>query len=95
VAISVRVRYHNMLRHHARVGQETLALPEGTPLHAALDDLAARHGPSLRRMLFAADGAISSHLVIFVNGQLLSRERPDVTLADGDELLLFPAISGG
>jgi molybdopterin converting factor small subunit len=95
VAITVNVRFHNMLRHHTGVEQEALVLPEGTPLHAALADLAHRHGPGLERMLFAAGGAISPHVVIFRNGQLLPRGAGDVTLVAGDELLLFPAISGG
>ncbi|HSJ52758.1 MAG TPA: MoaD/ThiS family protein [Anaerolineae bacterium] len=95
MAISVSVRFHNMLRHHTGVEQETIVLPEGTLLHVALEDLARHHGPGLQRMLFAPEGVISPHLVIFRNQQLLPRDRGDVTLVDGDELLLFPAISGG
>lgn len=96
MAIRVTVRCHNMLRHHTGVEQEVLALPEGTLLRAALEEMAARHGPGLRQMLFAGEGAISPHLVVFANQRLLPRDgREAVVLADGDELLLFPAISGG
>ncbi len=95
MAIGVKVRLHNMLRHHAGVEQEALVLAEGTLLHVALEDLARRHGPGLAGMLFASPGVISPHLVIFRNQQLLPRDQVDVPLADGDELLLFPAISGG
>ena len=95
MAITVTVRYHNMLRHHSGMEQEALALPEGTPLQAALELLAPHHGPGLEGMLFAPGGVLSPHLVIFRNQGLLPRGRGDVTLLDGDELLLFPAISGG
>ena len=95
MAISVSVRFHNMLRHHTGIEQEAIVLPEGALLLTALEDLARRHGPGLGRMLFASEGVISTHLVIFRNQQLLPRAEGDVTLVDGDELLLFPAISGG
>ena len=46
-------------------------------------------------MLFSADGAISPHLVIFCNQRLVDRGQFNHALAEGDELMLFPAISGG
>lgn len=93
--ITVTVRYHNMLRHRTGVEQEVIELPEGTDLVVALEVLADRHGRGLREMLFAAGGGISSQLVIFRSGQLVPREGDLSLLDDGDELLLFPAISGG
>jgi len=95
VAITISVRYHNMLRHHTGVAQEAVMLPEGTGLCAALEQLISRHDPGLKSMLLTSDGAISPHLVIFCNQRLVRCDQGDVMLADGDELLLFPAISGG
>jgi len=93
--IQVTLDYHNILRRASRVEQETIALPDGTSLHAALESAAARHGSPLREMLFAVDGNIAPHLVVFLNGQLASGDTRTALLADGDALMLFPAISGG
>ena len=93
--ITVSVRYYNMLRHRTGVERETIALPSGTVLRAALECLADRHGPHLREMLFAPEGSVVSHLVIFRNRKLVLQDQHHLSLADGDELMLFPAISGG
>lgn len=93
--IEVHVQYHNMLRRRAGVERETLRLPAETSLYDALEKVAAQHGPNLREMLFAPDGTVATHLVIFHNGQLTRQDARAVQLANGDELMLFPAISGG
>jgi molybdopterin converting factor small subunit len=93
--IMVTVRYHNILRQHAGVEHEHLELPESEEVSAAIYRLANRHGPGLREMLLSADGGLSPHLVIFVNQQVVFPSRQAVILADGDELRLFPTISGG
>ena len=93
--IVVSVRYFSMLRYRTGVKQETVVLPEATLLWAALERLADRHGPRLREMLFAPEGSVASHLVIFRNRKLVLQDQHDLLLADGDELMLFPAIAGG
>jgi molybdopterin converting factor small subunit len=101
--IAVNVRYYNMLRNTTGVQGESVALPPGTTLRAALEDLITLHGPRLREMLFTPDGELSSHLVIFHNQRLVRQDHdrslgdpgPGLSLADGDELMLFPAIAGG
>ena len=93
--ITVSVRYHNMLRRRAGVEQETIVLPDGTLLRRALEHLADRHGKRLQEMLFSPDGSVVSHLVIFRNRKLVSQDQHHLLLADGDELMLFPAIAGG
>ena len=93
--ITITVRYHNILRHHTGVDRESLELPEGTEVSAAVRRLASRHGPGLREMLLSAEGGLSPHLVIFVNQELVFPSRQTVILAGGDELRLFPTISGG
>ena len=93
--ISIEVQYHNMLRRHAGVHSDTLALPDGARLGQALEQIGARHGAPLRDMLFSPEGEIVSHLVIFCQGKLVHRDRAGFQLSDGDQLMLFPAISGG
>ena len=91
----IRVKYHNMLRRRTGVEQETLDVPSGSSLQVPLEHIAQRYGPSLREMLFAPDGTVATHLVVFHNGQLARHDPLAVHLAEGDELLLFPSISGG
>ncbi len=93
--ITVTVHYYNMLRRHTGLACERLELPEGTEVIAALRHLADQHGPSFAEMLLSPSGALASHLVIFVNQQLVFPGGSAPLLADGDELKLFPAISGG
>jgi len=93
--ISVSVRYHNILRQVAGSAEETVTLPAGTSLRGALEHLAERHGAHLRAMLFTPEGDVAAHLVVFRNRKLIHQDQRHLPLADGDELMLFPAISGG
>lgn len=92
--VIVSVRYHNVLRQISGRERETVTLATPT-LHALLEKLAEAHGPALRTLLFGADGQVSAHLVVFRNQKLVPRTQPQLVLADGDELMLFPAVSGG
>ena len=93
--ITVTVRYHNLLRRVTGVAEETITLPASTSLRDALEHLAQRHGPTLREMLFEPEGGVSVHLAVFRNRQLARPDQHDAPLTDGEELMLFPALSGG
>ena len=93
--ITISVRYHNLLRRGAGLEKETFTLPEGASLRDAVLYLAQLHGTPLREMLLESEGGISLHLVIFRDGQLVRPDQHDASLSDGQELMLFPAISGG
>ncbi len=93
--ITVTVRYHNLLRRMTGVKEEKNTLPVVASLRDALEHLAQRHGPPLQEMLFEPDGGISLHLAIFCNRQLARHGQHDAPLADGEELMLFPAVAGG
>jgi molybdopterin converting factor small subunit len=93
--ITVTVHYYNMLRLHAGLASERLELPEGIEVVEAIRHLAERHGPLFGEMLLSPSDGLASHLVVFVNQQLVFPGGPAQPLADGDEVKLFPAISGG
>lgn len=93
--MQVQIRYHNMLRRRTGIASEALDLPERSSLLHALETIGQRYEPALRQMLFNPDGTVASHLVIFRNGRLARDDPRTIALADGDELLLFPSISGG
>jgi molybdopterin converting factor small subunit len=93
--LTVTVRYYNMLRLHTGLASEGLELPEGTEVAEAIRILADRHGTGFVEMLLSPSGELASHLVIFVNEKLVHPGGPAPVLGDGDEVKLFPAISGG
>ena len=93
--ITVTVHYYNMLRLHAGLASERLELPAGTEVVDAIRVLADRHGTVFAEMLLSPSGGLASHLVVFVNQQLAFPGGPVPPLAAGDEVKLFPAISGG
>jgi adenylyltransferase/sulfurtransferase len=51
--------------------------------------------PDLRKELFEEDGKISYSVNIFVNDMPLVGEQEDAPLKEGDEILIFLAVSGG
>jgi molybdopterin converting factor small subunit len=93
--IAVNVRYHNILRKVVGKTEETVVLPVGASLRDVLEHVGDRHGPCLRHMLFAPEGDVASYLVVFRNRKLVPHDQAHAPLADGDELMFFPAISGG
>ncbi|MFN2165501.1 MAG: MoaD/ThiS family protein [Anaerolineae bacterium] len=93
--IKVTVHHYNMLRRLADQAREQVELPEGADVLDALRALSDRYGPAAAELLFSSTGEPASHLVVFVNGQLTLPSVAVQPLADGDELKLLPAISGG
>ncbi len=65
---------------------------EGATLAEALDDL-CRRLPTLRVHVFGGDGALRRHIVCMHGG--VNRRRLDVPVAEGDEIVILQAVSGG
>jgi MoaD family protein len=95
VSLAVTVQYYNIFRRAAGFDQQEVHLPGGASVRHALDRLAATAAPTLRELLFTPEGEIVSHVVIFRNGKLVPHDQLHTELADGDQLKLFPAVSGG
>jgi molybdopterin converting factor small subunit len=93
--IEVRVRLYGILRDMAGRAEECLAVDPGITLCALVTGPLAERFPKMRPALLTADGAMSPHLVCFHNANLLTAQGADVALDDGDEIRVFPAISGG
>lgn len=92
---TVTVECYNIFRRAAGFDQQEVRLLDGASVRCVLDRLAATSAPALRDLLFTPEGELLSYVVIFQNGKLVSHDELDTELADGDELKLFPAVSGG
>lgn len=93
--MSITIQYHSLLRRTAGRRREELSIPDGATVGDALDALAGIANAALLRLLFKADGTVVPYLVVFRNQKLVTHDRFDTRLADGDELKLFLAVSGG
>ena len=81
--MQVSVRYFAVVRERLGREHETIDLPAGASVSAALDALAERH---------AAIGPLRKYLQTAVNRSMVRAEH---VLADGDELALIPPVAGG
>lgn len=74
-------------------GELDLEFAGGSAIQA-LDKICESY-PDLKTELFEDDGKISYSINIFVNDMPLMGEQEDAPLKDGDEILIFLAVSGG
>ncbi|MCL2863799.1 MAG: MoaD/ThiS family protein [Methanimicrococcus sp.] len=70
-------------------------LSEETNLKGVLADMAAQY-PAGLELLFDKDGSIRRHLIIQVNKKRIAASKAEeVILKDGDEVVVYPPVSGG
>jgi molybdopterin synthase sulfur carrier subunit len=76
------------------VGNPHLTVEAGT-IREVLTTLQAEY-PALRSMLCDDDGEVRSYITILVNGKNIREiEALTTLLSDGDEVAIFPPVSGG
>ena len=94
--MTVVVRLAAALRQHAD-GASTVEIdvPTPTTVHAIIDALAVTH-PSVARRLRDEAGTLRRHVNVFVGADnIRDLDGADTLVADGTEVTLLPAVSGG
>lgn len=75
-------------------GRSTLSL-DAPSVRAALEEVERRH-PSLYQGVCDETGAVRRHVNLFVNtDNIRDLEGLETALAEGDSLIILPAVSGG
>ena len=80
------VRFFASLREQLGTGELRLALEASLTVDQLIEQLAAEHGETWRSALNAPQ------LIVAINQQVANRA---TRLVDGDELALFPPVTGG
>lgn len=75
------------------VGDVRAVPVEGATVREAITDLCRQH-PALRPRLLTQGGDLRPHVLCIHAGEVL-RGADDAPLADGDQLEILPAVSGG
>lgn len=83
--ITVQVRYYASARAAAGTDAETISLPQGADLAAALDAMRSHHDVALARVLTAASFLLDEVAV----------RRHSTPLRDGAQLDVLPPFAGG
>jgi len=69
--------------------------PDGTSMKELLKSLRQKAGES-ENQLFSREGELHSHLVLMINGtRIYEEDIESIILSEGDEIALFPPVSGG
>lgn len=92
--IAIRVRYFNVLADYAGTRSAQVRVPPATSVRALLRILSETNPEPFRRAL-SPGGDLYSYIRVFRNNTLVAETGFELPLADGDEILLFPAVAGG
>jgi molybdopterin synthase sulfur carrier subunit len=79
----------------ASVGGEKEVAASGDSVGEVLRDLAASH-PATETQLFSADGELNRYVNVYLNDEdVRVLDGLDTVVADGDTLVILPAMAGG
>jgi molybdopterin synthase sulfur carrier subunit len=93
--MSTKIKIPTPLRRHTN-GQATVVVNGGaTSVRGTLDTLTAEY-PTIGERLFDGQGQVKSHINIFLNNEdIRFLNGLETNVADGDTVVLLPALAGG
>ena len=95
----IRVKLHTILGMKEITGKREVEIdvPENSSLSNFIDEIVIQWGDPLSNILFEPDSRrINAHLRLMVNGQDISfLDGMNTLLENGDEVMIFPPVSGG
>jgi molybdopterin synthase sulfur carrier subunit len=94
--MKVQVKYYAMVRDATGITSEIVELDNGLRIQDLLRTLAIRYGEKLRRYIYGREDEIEEYLMITVNDvDIMSLNKYETVLHDGDTVLFIPPIGGG
>lgn len=89
----VKVLLHAMFRESAGKGEISHELNSTSNLKTLLEELANKYGKEFKRILDPKTGLIETDTLVMLNGR--SMRKTDVSLRDGDVVMITVPIGGG
>jgi len=92
----MRVKVRTFARLRELFGKESfLNIPEGSTITKAIEVMCSTVDEG-RKEIFNDDGSLKSYFILIMNGQRISlQDANSILLRDGDDIALFPPVSGG
>jgi MoaD family protein len=92
--MTIKLRFTAQIKDAVGLGSDSIALNENEKLQSLLRRLAERYGEKFRKILFDDKGRYHSSNLIVVNEEQVEYKE-NISLNDGDELILLSPVSGG
>jgi len=98
MALCIQVEYYGMIGRTAGCAGEAIELPENSVLTDLIQELVARYGLPMEKLLLTDGGELRAEMAILINGCALSPRELATPLQDEDNAVmvaLVPALTGG
>jgi molybdopterin converting factor small subunit len=98
MTICVQVEYYGRIGRAAGCAGDAIELPENSVLTELIQELVARYGLPMEKLLLTDGGELRAETAILINGCALSPRGLATALQDGDNAVmvaLVPALTGG
>ena len=92
--MNIKLRFTAQIKDAAGLGSDRITLNENEKLQSLLRRLGERYGEKFRKILYDDKGRYHSSNLIVVNEEQIEYYE-NVSLKDGDELILLSPVSGG
>jgi molybdopterin converting factor small subunit len=92
--MKITFKYFAQVRQATGAESEQMVLADGADMATALETAAGRHGAAFRKLVLDEFGVVRPSMLVLVNGVPAPRGGQR-KLAEGDEITLLSAVSGG